>query len=81
MKTFETSATVEDQGRVQVVGVPFAAGTHVQVTISSKRVSAEEFAAAWRRVCGELRARPGLQDISDERSARRPNANGPVDEL
>lgn len=34
MKTYETSAMVEDQGRVQVVGVPFAAGTQVEVTIS-----------------------------------------------
>jgi hypothetical protein len=36
MKSFETSATVEDQGRVQVTGVPFAAGTQVEVTISPK---------------------------------------------
>jgi hypothetical protein len=36
MKVYETSATVEDQGRVRVVGVPFAAGTQVEVTISPK---------------------------------------------
>jgi len=34
--------------------------------ISPKRRSAEEFAAAWRRVCAELRGRPGLRDITDE---------------
>jgi hypothetical protein len=39
MNSYETSATVEDQGRVQVVGVPFAAGTQVEVTISPKRQS------------------------------------------
>ena len=66
MNTYETSATVEDQGRVEVVGVPFAAGTQVQVTISPRRLSADEFAAAWRRVCAELRGRPGLQTITDE---------------
>ena len=66
MKTYETSATVEDQGRVQVVGVPFAAGTQVEVSISPKRLSADEFAAAWQRVCAELRGRPGLQNITDE---------------
>ncbi len=66
MSTYETSATVEEQGRVQVVGVPFTAGTQVQVTISPKRLSAEEFAAAWRRVCAELRGRPGLQALTDE---------------
>jgi hypothetical protein len=66
MNTYETSATVEEQGRVQVVGVPFAAGTQVQVTISPKRLAAEEFATAWRRLCAELRARPDLGDISDE---------------
>jgi hypothetical protein len=66
MSTYETSATVEEQGRVQVVGVPFAAGTEVQVTISPKHLTAEEFAAAWRRLCADLRCRPGLQDITDE---------------
>jgi hypothetical protein len=54
------------QGRVQVVGVPFAKGTEVEVTVSPKRSSAEEFTAAWRRVCAELRARPDLQNITDE---------------
>ena len=37
MNNYETSATVEDHGRVQVVGVPFAPGTEVQITISPKR--------------------------------------------
>jgi len=34
MKTYETSATVEEQGRVLVAGVPFAPGTQVEVTIT-----------------------------------------------
>jgi hypothetical protein len=33
MKTYETSATVQDRGEVRVAGVPFAPGTEVQVTI------------------------------------------------
>jgi hypothetical protein len=66
MKTYETSATVEEQGRVLVGGVPFAPGTEVEVTISPKRVAAEDFTAAWRRVCEELRARSGLRDITDD---------------
>jgi hypothetical protein len=66
MKTYETSATVEDQGQVRVAGVPFAPGTEVEVSISPKRHSAEDFTAAWRRVCAELRARPGLQNITEE---------------
>src|SRR4051812_15739274 len=36
MNAYETSATVEDRGRIQVVGVLFAAGTLVEVTISPK---------------------------------------------
>jgi hypothetical protein len=36
MKTYETSATVEDQGQVRVAGVQFAPGTEVEVTISPK---------------------------------------------
>jgi hypothetical protein len=66
MKIYETSATVEDQGQVRVAGVPFAPGTEVEVTISPKRVSAEEFTSAWRRVCAELRGGPGLKNITDE---------------
>jgi hypothetical protein len=41
MSTFETSATVEEQGRVLVAGVPFAPGTEVEVIISPK-VRAEQ---------------------------------------
>ncbi|HQU45809.1 MAG TPA: hypothetical protein PK867_23545, partial [Pirellulales bacterium] len=66
MNTYETSATVEEHGQVRLVGVPFAAGTQVEVTISPKRASAEEFSAAWRRVCTELRCRADLQDITDD---------------
>ena len=66
MKTYETSATVEDQGRILVAGVPFAPGTEVEISISPKRPSGEEFNAAWRRVSAELRGRPDLQNITDE---------------
>ncbi len=66
MNAYETSATVKDQGEVRVAGVPFAPGTEVEVSISPKRPSAEEFNAAWRRVCIELRGRPNLQNITDE---------------
>jgi hypothetical protein len=66
MNTYETSATVEEQGQVRVAGVPFAPGTEVEVSISPKRRPAAEFAAEWRRVCAELRGRKGLQNIADE---------------
>jgi hypothetical protein len=66
MKIYETSATVEDRGQVRIAGVPFAPGTEVDVTISPKRRSAEEFTAAWKRVCAELRDRPALQKVTDE---------------
>jgi len=46
MKTYETSATVEEQGRVLVAGVPFAPGTEVEVTISPKLRSADEVTPA-----------------------------------
>jgi hypothetical protein len=66
MSTFETSATVEAHGQVRLTGVPFAPGTEVEVTISPKRRPAEEFTAAWRRVCAEWRGRPGLQNVTEE---------------
>ena len=42
MKTFETSATVEDQGQIRLAGVPFAPGTEVEITISPKVRSEDE---------------------------------------
>jgi hypothetical protein len=36
MNTYETTATVEDQGQVRVAGVPFAPGTEVAVMIREK---------------------------------------------
>lgn len=63
MEIYETSATVEGEGQVHVAGVPFEPGTEVEVTISPKRRPAEEFTAAWRRLCEELRTRtPDLRD-------------------
>jgi hypothetical protein len=42
MSSYETSATVEEQGRVFLAGVPFAPGTEVDITISPKRRSEGE---------------------------------------
>ncbi len=66
MTAFETSATVQEQGRILLADVPFAPGTEVEVTISPKRHPAEEFAAAWRRLSAERRGRPELQTITEE---------------
>jgi hypothetical protein len=65
MKAFETSATVQPQGDVRVVGVPFAPGTEVEVMISPKRKSADEFSETWQRVTAQLRQLPGAESISD----------------
>lgn len=40
MSSFETTATVENLGEVRVAGVPFAAGTEVEVKISPVRTDA-----------------------------------------
>src|SRR5262249_27689611 len=37
MNTYETTATVEDQGQVRVCGVPLPRGTKVQVTIKPEQ--------------------------------------------
>jgi hypothetical protein len=39
MNTYETTATVAEQGQVHVAGVPFAPGTEVEVSISPKAPS------------------------------------------
>lgn len=66
MPPFETTATVADSDEIHVSGLPFQAGTEVNVTISPKRQSAEEFSAAWQRLTGALRREPHLQNITDE---------------
>jgi hypothetical protein len=66
MKTFEISTTVLPAGEIRLAGVPFSAGTEVDVIVSPKRKSAEEFRLAWEEVCRQLRSLPQLQAISDE---------------
>jgi hypothetical protein len=62
--TYATRATVEDAGLLRLAGLPFAPGTEVDVIIRSKRGSAEEFAAAWERLCRQLRLQ--VPDVDDE---------------
>jgi hypothetical protein len=65
MNIYETSSTVEDQGQVRVVGVPFALGTEVEVTIREKVVAdanglsanAEKSSARVRELFARARAR------------------------
>lgn len=74
MQTYETLATVEDEGQVRVAGVPFAAGTEVEVTISPKRRPAEAFVAAWEHLCRQMRVyaqEPGEDEIQAEIDAYR----------
>ncbi len=64
MKTYETSATVEDQGDVRVAGVPFAPGTEVAVMIREKvagdaghgPANGEEARAHMKDLFGRVRA-------------------------
>ncbi len=68
MKIYETSATVEDQGRVHVAGVPFEPGTEVDITISPKRRFEEEttndeaLAAARKRMRELFRSIQGFRN-------------------
>lgn len=66
MGIFSTSAIVDEQGRLQVGGVPFAPGTQVEVTISPSARSRAEFIAAWERVCTELRDKIRLAEITED---------------
>jgi len=70
MKTYETSAKVEDRGEVRLSGVPFEPGTEVEVTISQKTRSADEnarsdveaWAAARDRMRELLRTATGFRN-------------------
>jgi hypothetical protein len=65
MKTFEATAIVEPSGEIRVAGVPFTPGTEVEVVVSSKRQSADEFRRNWAELCGELRNLPNIPNLSD----------------
>jgi hypothetical protein len=64
MKAYETRAVVESEGQLHLAGIPFTAGTEVEVTVNPKRQSPQEFAAAWNRVCAEIRRRSG--EVSED---------------
>jgi len=57
MSIFETSGTVEEQGRVLVAGVPFAPGTEVEITISPKARSADAVKHSDNEALAAARAR------------------------
>jgi hypothetical protein len=73
INTYETSATVEEQGQVRVAGVPFAPGTEVEVTIREKvatnndrsEAKPEEASVRMR----DLFARAGADAVSKRSSA------------
>ena len=54
MESYETSATVEGEGRLRVEGVPFPPGTRVEVTISLQERPPAEVAAAYQQLCAAL---------------------------
>jgi len=66
MKTFETTTIVEPSGEVRIAGVPFMAGTEVEVFVSSKRISGDDFRQQWHEVCQRMRRSPSVQSLSDE---------------
>ncbi len=57
MNTYETTATVEGQGEVRVAGVPFAAGTEVEITISPKARTTDEIIASENEAWAAARER------------------------
>jgi hypothetical protein len=57
MSTFETTATVQEQGRVLVAGVPFASGTEVEITMNPKVRSEDDVTPADDAALAARRAR------------------------
>jgi hypothetical protein len=72
MNTFETLATVEAQGQI-CVGVPFAPGTEVEVTIREK-VAPDATGATVK----SDEARPRLRDVFARVRARNTEPVGPL---
>ncbi len=66
MKAFETTTIVDSTGEIRVAAVPFSAGTEVDVIVSAKRGSGEDFRRQWEEVCRQLRSQPMNENVSDE---------------
>lgn len=66
MKTFEATTIVQPTGEIRVAGVPFSAGTEVEVIVSPKRQNGEDFRRNWEDVCRRLRTLSTTANISDE---------------
>jgi hypothetical protein len=66
MKTYEATTIVEPTGEIRVAGVPFSAGTEVEVIVSPKRRSGDEFRRQWEDVCRQIRSLPAAANITDE---------------
>lgn len=64
MNTFETTSTVEDEGRVRVTDVPFRPGTQVEVIISPKEDAAAGGSAG-------LSKQPAYDELAEMASAYR----------
>lgn len=70
MKAYETAATIEREGELRIAGIPFAAGTEVEVTVMPRRKSAEEFSTAWHEVCEVLRSATDEANPTDDEIQR-----------
>jgi hypothetical protein len=66
MKTFEVTTIVEPTGEIRLAGVPFSAGTEVEVIVSPKRPNGDDFRRNWEEVCRMLRSLPTAANVSDE---------------
>ncbi len=73
MSTYETTATVQEQGQVHVVGVPFQPGTHVEVVIREKAATEATSAPA-----NLEEARPRMKDLFARVRARNTESVGPL---
>jgi hypothetical protein len=61
MQAFQTQATVQPNGQLQLGNVPFPPGTAVEVTVSPQRATADAFLRRWHEVTTQLRGA-----VSDE---------------
>jgi hypothetical protein len=66
MKAFEARAIVQPSGEIRVAGVPFSAGTEVEVVVSPKRQSGDEFRRNWAEACRQLRSLPAVANLSEQ---------------
>ena len=69
MKTYKTYAQIDASGRLVLEGLPFSAGSLVEILVVDQTHQPEERVESWRALMRHVQGLPQSQAITDEEIA------------